>query len=128
MSIFNANHVFDEKEDTKSATLWYTILGQEDQLDNGHPMRNQEDNKVYAKRVYRKDNSIKYMIRLDASAKLMNPLSSTDEKTGGDIFLESVCRSNKKFKEVNEKVFALYLQFLSTKNTAWLHNAEREVF
>ncbi len=30
-------------------------------------------------------------------------------------------------KEVNAKVFDLYINFLATKNTAWLNNAEREL-
>lgn len=128
MAIYSSNNVFEHKEDTISKTQCYTILGQENYMENDLPRRNEEDDKVYAKQIMRKDNSKKYMIRLDASGKLMNPLSTTDEKSGGSVFLESVCRSNKKFKEVNTKAFEWYLKFLSTKNSSWLHNAEREVY
>jgi len=31
------------------------------------------------------------------------------------------------FKQVNAKVFEMYLTFLRTKNRAWLTNAEREL-
>jgi len=128
MSIYSSNSVFQKKEDATEKVEFYTLLGQEDHVDNGTPKRNQEDDRVYAKQVLRIDNSRKYMIRLDASSRLINPLSTTDEKSGGSIFLESVCRSNKKFKEVNAKAFEWYLKFLSTKNLSWLHNAEREVY
>jgi hypothetical protein len=41
-------------------------------------------------------------------------------------FLDRVCRASGKFKDVNYKTFDLYVNFLKTKNVAWLHNAERE--
>ena len=34
--------------------------------------------------------------------------------------------SDEKFRTVNPKTFGLYLQFLSSKNLAYLYNAERE--
>jgi hypothetical protein len=55
---------------------------------------------------------------------MFNPVSIYGNK---DLrLLENISRNNKQYKEVNQKVFDMYLQFLSTKNTAWLHNAERE--
>jgi hypothetical protein len=42
-------------------------------------------------------------------------------------FLSKIGREEWQFKEVNEKIFDLYLNFLSTKNIAWLNNAEREL-
>jgi hypothetical protein len=55
------------------------------------------------------------------------PIKSTEsqEKTNG--FLDRICRSNDKFKTVNEKAFNWYVQFLSSKNLSWFHNAEREI-
>lgn len=128
MSIFSNNNVFDTKNTREHIDL-YTIAGEEDEVNNGVPIRNNDDDKVYAKKIQRSDASLKYLIRLDPSAKLFNPLSIYDQtdKRQATEFLNSVCRTNKKFKEVNSKTFELYLKFLSTKNISWLHNAEREI-
>lgn len=128
MSIFSSNNVFSKKDVAEDIKL-YTIIGEEDDIDDGIPIRNTDDDKVYAKKVQRADASFKYLIRLDPTAKLFNPLSIYDETDKRQIteFLNSVCRTNKRFKEVNFKTFELYLKFLSTKNTSWLYNAEREI-
>lgn len=127
MSIFSNNRVFDQKN-IQEQYLFYTIDTEADFIDNNTPMRNQEDDKVYAKKIIRNNGSIKYMIRLDYSAKLFDPFSIYDKEDQRQSveFLNSICRSNKKFKEVNSKVFDLYLKFLKTKNNSWLYNAERE--
>jgi hypothetical protein len=127
MSIFTNNDIFGNKK-LKESSCFYTIVGEEDFINEDLPMRSEEDDKVYAKKITRSNGSIKYMIRLDYSAKLYNPFSIYDKEDKRQVtdFLNSVCRSNKKFKEVNGKVFDLYLKFLTTKNTSWLFNAERE--
>ena len=127
MSIFSENNVFSNKH-TEEQVFLYTIEGQQDFLDNDMPMRQKDDDSVYAKKIIRSNGSIKYMVKLDYSAKLFNPLSIYDKEDKRQVteFLDSVCRNNKKFKEVNSKVFDLYTRFLSTKNTSWLFNAERE--
>lgn len=127
MSIFSENNVFSNQHAEEKVFL-YTIEGQQDFLDNDMPMRQHDDDSVYAKKIIRSNGSIKYMIKLDYSAKLFNPLSIYDKEDKRQVteFLDSVCRNNKKFKEVNSKVFDLYTKFLSTKNTSWLFNAERE--
>lgn len=127
MSIFTNNNVFEQKI-VEEKEFFYTSLGEQDFLDNEIPMRNQEDENVYAKKIIRSNGSIKYMIRLDYSAKFFNPFSIYDKEDQRQSieFLNSVCRNNKKFKEVSSKVFDLYLHFLVSKNTSWLFNAERE--
>lgn len=128
MSIFSNNNVFGTQNTRENVEL-YTIAGEEDDINHGIPTRNNDDDKVYAKKIQRSDASLKYLIRLDPSAKLFNPLSIYDQTDKRPVteFLNSVCRTNKKFKEVNSKTFELYLKFLSTKNISWLHNAEREI-
>jgi hypothetical protein len=42
-------------------------------------------------------------------------------------FLAKAGKPEYSFKEVNEKTFSFYVNFLSTKNTAWLSNTEREL-
>lgn len=127
MSIFTNNNVFGSKI-VEEKEFFYTSLGEHDFLDNEIPMKNSEDNNVYAKKIIRSNGTVKYLIRLDYSAKFFDPFSIYDkeDKKQSVEFLNSVCRSNKKFKEVNNKVFDLYLRFLVSKNPSWLFNAERE--
>lgn len=127
MSIFTNNNVFEQKI-VEEKEFFYTSLEEQDFLDNEIPMRNQEDENVYAKKIIRSNGSTKYMIRLDYSAKFFNPFSIYDKEDQRQSieFLNSVCRNNKKFKEVSSKVFNLYLQFLSSKNISYYYNAERE--
>jgi hypothetical protein len=42
-------------------------------------------------------------------------------------FLSKIGRKEYNFKQVNQEIFDMYLNFLSTKNIAWLNNAEREM-
>jgi hypothetical protein len=106
---------------------FYTISGNDDYLDsNGNPRLKTESEKVCAKKLYRADGSLRFYIRLANNSSVYNPISLYgDEKP--NAFLDRVVRSGFKFKEVNEKVFNMYLGFLKTKNAAWLHNAEREM-
>lgn len=105
---------------------FYTLSGLEEVIVNGFPRRLQNDNRVYAKKLQKRDGSFKHMIKTANDGKLYNPVSVYgQEKTS--TFLDRICKSNDKFTTVNEKAFGWYIQFLSSKNLAWLHNAEREV-
>lgn len=106
---------------------FFTLMGNEDFIDdNNNPRINSENSdSVYAKKILRDDGSYRYSIRLATSGKLFNPLSIYDNKNDKN-FIERICRSSEKFRNVNGRAFDLYLSFLKTKNTAWLNNAERE--
>lgn len=127
--IFNPNSLFSDQNKKVTQNLGlYTLVGQEDYLDsegNAQINADGDENKVFAKKTTLKDGSIKYTIRLSNNNKLYNPISIYGVEQES-IFLNRVCRSNKKFKEVNEKAFSWYLKFLNSKNTSWLYNAERE--
>jgi hypothetical protein len=69
---------------------------------------------------------IRYFIRLDQRGKIYNPLSVYEDNQQNK-FVNKVCKEGNKFKDVNGKVFGLYLTYLRTKNLAWLNNAEREM-
>lgn len=119
----------NKKEQNRNEIIeeFFTVIGEEDFVDDNNcpRVKDQDSNKVYAKRILRDNGSYRYSIRLGSSGKLHNPLSIYDNKT--DInFIERVCRSSDKFRNVNGKAFDLYLNFLKTKNVAWLNNAERE--
>jgi hypothetical protein len=107
---------------------FYCVRGQEDFLDsNNNPRCNNEtSDKVLAKKIVRDDGAIKYSLKLDNNGKIFNPISIYGS-TKISSFLDRVCRSQNKYKEVNLKAFNMYLSFLKTKNIAWLHNAEREI-
>jgi hypothetical protein len=112
--------------DEDLTSTFYTLSGQEDEIIDDKPIKSTESEEVYAKVLQKKDGSYKHMIRTSADGKLYNPVSIYgQEKTNG--FLDRICRSNDKFKKVNEKAFNWYVQFLSTKNLSWFHNAEREI-
>jgi hypothetical protein len=105
---------------------YYTLLGEEDFISNECPRRHKDDEKVLAKKIQKKDGSYKTLIKTANNGKLYNPVAIYgQEKT--HTFLDRVCRSNEKFRPVNNKAFDWYVKFLSTKNIAWFYNAEREV-
>ena len=115
----------DKEINTLSEDEYFTVSGLEDYLDiNNNPrVTSLEDNKILAKKVTREDNSTKYSIKIDSNGKIYNPVSMYVDK---ESFLDKVCRGSEKFKEVNFKIFNMYINFLRTKNLAWINNAERE--
>lgn len=122
--------IHPSKQDQQDSidNAYYTVVGQEDFLDTeSNPrIQSEESNKVLAKRLSRSDGTYRYMVKLDRGGKIYNPLSIYGENQATS-FLDRVCRSQNKFKDVNLKAFGMYLNFLKTKNTAWLHNTEREI-
>lgn len=106
---------------------YYGIMGSHDFIDeHGDPrVKKADDSRVLAQKTIRDDGSIKYRIKFNRDNKMENPLSIYGQQKDS-TFLDRVCRSNNRFKEVNPKVFGIYLNFLKTKNVSWLHNAERE--
>lgn len=115
------------KEQTEEA--YYCITGKEDYLDkDNYPRCKSEDNKnVCAKKLLRADGSTKYTIKTGDDRKLFNPESIFDSTNSNRKFLETIARNQNSFKEVNHAAFIMYIRFLKTKNTAYLHNAEREI-
>ena len=115
----------DKEINTLLEDEYFTVSGLEDYLDiNNNPrVTSLEDNKILAKKVTREDNSTKYSIKIDSNGKIYNPVSMYVDK---ESFLDKVCRVSEKFKEVNFKIFNMYIHFLRTKNLAWINNAERE--
>ena len=113
----------DKEINTLSEDEYFTVSGLEDYLDiNNNPrVTSLEDNKILAKKVTREDNSTKYSIKIDSNGKIYNPVSMYVDK---ESFLDKVCRGSEKFKEVNFKIFNMYIHFLRTKNISWLNNAE----
>lgn len=124
--IFKPSSLFSKKSNNEESVEFYTLRGTESFVDESNRPRSSEENStVLAKKITRKNGTIKYSIRLGNNGKFYNPVSIYgQEKT--HTFLNRICRSNDRFKEVGQKVFDMYLEFLNTKNVSWLINAERE--
>lgn len=106
---------------------YYTILGDHDYLDeNNRPRANEENNKVVAKTVTTDSKPSRYYIKVGTYGKIYNPIGLYSEGNNTK-FLSKIGRKQFEFKEVNNQIFNLYLNFLTTKNVAWLNNAEREL-
>ncbi len=105
---------------------YYTLIGMEDFLDtNRLPRQKNANDNTFAKKITRDDGSIRYSIKLNTNGKLHNPIAIYQDNKN-QTFLDRICRSSDKFRNVSYKVFDLYTNFLKTKNIAWLNNAERE--
>jgi hypothetical protein len=111
-----------------SNNVYYCLAGLGDHQDSeGYDVCNDDnDKRVLAKKLFRVNGTIKYLIKTAEDKKLYNPLSIYDNKDNKK-FLETISRNQNSFKEVNYTSFHLYLRFLKTKNVAYLNNAEREI-
>lgn len=85
-----------------------------------------KESDVLAYSVYKSNGGRKFMIRINSDRKLYNPLSIYGNEKSYQL-LDNISRSSILYKEVDNTAFELYLRFLLTKNTAWLHKAEREI-
>lgn len=122
------NYIYSPGVDKNSTVNeFYTLSGMEDFIDNNNnPRLNKEtDSNIFAKKIVRADSTIRYSLRLSKDGKLYNPMSIYGKENNIN-FLDRICRASGKFKDVSYKTFDMYVNFLKTKNVAWLHNAERE--
>ena len=114
------------KEDMPNAS--YTILGRHDYLDgDGLPVICDTDEEHAEDRpeAYAKVMSNRFFVKANARGELYNPIG---------LYSENTQNSNRKgtgtkiwqYKETHYKAFMTYLNFLKTKNVAYLLNAERE--
>ena len=128
MALYKPDNIYKSQGDVKENLLqqeFFTLSGDEEFTLQDTPRRHKEDNQVYAKRLQRKDGTYKLTIRTGTDGKLYNPMSIYGEEKKSTL-LDNICKSNEKFRTVNPKAFDLYVQFLSSKNLAYLYNAERE--
>lgn len=124
--IFTLNKQKSTDENSDSITNYYTILGDHEFIDqNNRPRANKESKNVVAKSTS-KNNLNKFYIKIGTYGKIFNPMGLFSEGKN-EKFIAKIGKKEFEFKEVNQKVFDLYLNFLSTKNLAWLNNAEREL-
>lgn len=107
-------------------TSYYTIIGDHDFIDSFNRPRAKTDSKNVVAKLIANQSGNKFFIKIGTYGKVFNPIGMYSEGQNNK-FLSKIGRQEWQFKEVNEKTFNLYLNFLSTKNIAWLSNAEREL-
>jgi hypothetical protein len=113
-------------EDSASSEYkYYTIFGSHSSLDeNGNPVIENKKNSFAYSRLLAGEQT--FYLKIGMYGKIFNPMGLYSEGKQNK-FLSKIGREEYTFKKVSQKVFDLYLNFLRTKNTAWLNNAEREL-
>jgi hypothetical protein len=116
---------------THYISLGFTISGQEDELlnlagerdDKGYPIISKDNEHCYAKIEVTEMGYPVYYIKQGPTGGYYNPLGmdqhSLSKRRNGEILW--------KFRKVNKISFDYYIQFLKTKKTAFLVQAEREI-
>lgn len=121
-------HQHKNKAESSLESVYYGSIKNYDFIDedNNPRLNKEEDNRVLAKIKTKDNGSQKYLIRLDNLKKIYDPTLDMSENKSTNLF--DIDGAEIPFKEVNKKVFGLYLSFLRTMNTSWIRNAEREDF
>lgn len=68
----------------------------------------------------------RYYVRRGRHGRLFNPIGMYSEGNSGKQ-LRHAGKPEWVLNECPEKIFKYYIEFLKTKNIAWLNNAEREI-
>jgi hypothetical protein len=122
--IFTPNPV--PPSSTEKTETLYCVLGEHEFIDSdNNPRLSAESGKVLAKKTSTQ-SSTRYFVKIGTYGRLYNPIGMYTEGNENK-FLAKIGRDEWFFKEVNQRVFDNYLNFLRTKNIAWLNNAEREM-
>lgn len=133
-AIFNISKESKKNKDVtiKANTVVYTMSGKQDFLDeDGYPRLNDlsgkkaEDRHEAHAKVLPDGDKTKFFAKIGRHGKLYNPIGMYSEGTSAK-HVKHAGRPEWVFREVTKKVFDYYIQFLKTKNAAWLNNAERE--
>lgn len=124
------NFMFQQPNEEKQEDITrYCLVDKKDSEDDtGNPVLEnpKKESDILAYKVRKINGDYKFMVRINADRKLYNPLSIYGTEKSYKL-LDNITRSSLQYREVNCTVFDFYLRFLSTKNTAWLNKAEREV-
>lgn len=104
---------------------FYTVIGKHDFIDfDNRPRSNAESSEILAKKTITDNGNYRYYLKVGQHGKLFNPIGLFSEGNNKK-FNSKFGKKEWNFKEVNQEIFNMYINFLTTKNTAWLNNAER---
>lgn len=114
------------KTTKNNKNVYYTIFGKHKKLTKeGFPTIDKDGDSTYAKSI-NGANGVRYFVKVGTYGKIFNPIGLYSEGMDNK-FLSRIGKKAWDYKEVNSKVFNMYLSFLKTKNVAWLNNAQREL-
>ena len=124
----NSDFIFSNKVSTQPLISYdlFTFFGDHDYLDDSeYPRTDNDTDKVLAK-IRTGVSNTKYFIKVGSHGQIFNPIGMYSEGKQNK-FLSKIGKLEFAFREVNKKIFDMYLNFLKTKNIAWLNNAQREM-
>lgn len=130
MADFKINKDKEEKEEYREVAV-YTFMGKHDVLDStGFPLLACEGDifshpDAYAVKII-KGKRTNYWVRRNKTGSLFNPIGLYSEGMSQKR-LRHAGRPEWRLEPASSKVFDFYVNFLKSKNSAWLNNAEREV-
>ena len=103
----------------------YVLFGEHDDIDfEGNPIT--DDEKKCLAYIKNLNGDKQYYLKIGPHGKIYNPIGLYSEGKSNK-FLSKVGKQEYNFTKINSRVFNMYLNFLRTKNLAWLNNAEREL-
>ncbi len=124
------NEIFKINKDHNQETykyVYYTLFGIHSELDkDGNPITSDEKKGYAYVRINDQNNSEQYYLKIGLYGKIFNPMGLYSEGRENK-FLSKIGKNEYNFTKVNKKVFDMYINFLRTKNIAWINNAEREL-
>jgi len=127
---------FNIQHQTSFETKLYTISGKEEFIDDlSYPRVNIENSLVFAKctknkkgKAFNSPLQYRFYIKTDPNKNIINPIDTNPVRDKNqNSFLNKICKSEEVFTEVSEYVFNQYIEFLRTKSTKYLQNAQREL-
>ena len=133
------NDIFQPKKQQNRVTdnddAVFTLVGKQDYFDeerypiiedldqNGQFVEAEERDQAYALRRVGTDMTRYYLKFGGPGGRLFDPMSVDGDRYGRKL-LPGL--GEYRWREVNRKAFSYYINFLKTKNKAYLRNAERE--
>ena len=105
----------------------YTVKGKEQFLDEAHyPRTKFENNSNTHAKLVSIGESKRYYIKFNRTGRIFDPCGLYDEiqQTRES---RHASRPNWKWRQVSERVFLFYLEYLKTRNKAFFINAERSI-
>lgn len=118
-------HINNNAKPDNIEYVYYTCLGSHSSVDNlGNPVCEDKKNALaYTKKT---NTDQQFYLKVGTYGKIFNPIGMYSEGKQNK-FLSKIGKDEYVFQRVNVKVFEMYLNFLKTKNIAWLNLAEREM-
>lgn len=115
-------------EDDTEYLVFYTMVGTNESRKSteGNYLLQEENDKTYAKKLIRGSKEF-YFVKINRVGHCFDPLGMYEIGSSSATKARTQDK-NFQFKQVNEKVFHFYLEFLKSKNNAYLLNAQRSMF